>query len=144
MRKDDGARHGVLQLVVAFCLVGGVCMVFGMVVFFAPKASPFVALFESLINILITALAIVLPYLDNLAQVGAVNGDWKAAEAFGVEGLVNIIIVGTMGTIAFRLSLDEIARISGLKDAGSPRRLNSGARLGRGGDTMGRRDNDGC
>ena len=122
----------------------GVCMIFGVIVFFAPKASPFVALFESLINILITALAIVLPYLENLAQVGAINGNWKAAETFGVEGIINIIIVGTMGTVAFRLSLDEIARISGFKDAGSHPRLNPNARLGRGDDTMHGRDDDGC
>ena len=93
----------------------GVCIVFGVFVFFQPKTSPFVALFESMINILMTALATFLPYLEHIEHMADISGNWKAAETFGVEGAVNVVIVGIVGVIAFRLSLGEIAKISGWK-----------------------------
>ncbi len=79
----------------------GFCVVCGAVVYLLPVSSPFVALCESSVNILLTILALFLPYVQNLQRLADLEGDWKAAETFSTEGAVNLVMAATMAVIAF-------------------------------------------
>jgi hypothetical protein len=97
----------------------GFCVVCGVVMFLWPQSTPLVALGESAINVLMTALAILLPYMRNLQQVATIDGDWKAAETFGVEGVTNLLMSGVIAAIAFHQSLNVIGRACGSRGPGS-------------------------
>jgi hypothetical protein len=99
----------------------GFCIVCGVIVYALPKAWPIVALFESMINVFMTAFGVFVPYLQNLQQVADINGDWKAAETINVQGLVNLALAGAIAVIAFKASLEQIAAASGFTKAGPDR-----------------------
>ncbi len=82
----------------------GFCILCGLAVWFLPQYSVVVALFESPINLLITVLGMFLPYLENLQRLADLDGDWKAAETFSVEGCTNLMIAGIIAVIAFHQS----------------------------------------
>jgi hypothetical protein len=79
----------------------GFCVLCGVVVCLLPVSSPFVALCESSINVLLTAVSLFLPYVQNLQRLAELDGDWKAAGTFGIENGVNLVLAGTMAAIAF-------------------------------------------
>ena len=79
----------------------GFCMMCGAVMYLLPVSSPFVALCESSVNILLTILALFLPYVQNLQRLADLEGDWKPVETFGTEAAVNLVLAATMAAIAF-------------------------------------------
>ena len=99
----------------------GLCVLCGVIVFVRPWITPIVALCESTVNLLMTILSMFLPYLRNLEQVADLNGDWKAAETFGGEGLTNVLLAGIIAAIAFKESADAIAHACGFGVAESER-----------------------
>jgi len=90
----------------------GFCAVCGIIVFVAPRASAVVAIFESIIILLITMLSMMRPIMENLARVADLEGDWKAAETMGFEGGTNVLIAMTIAFIAFRSGLAAVAAVS--------------------------------
>jgi hypothetical protein len=79
----------------------GFCMLCGVVVFLLPVSSPFVALGESSVNVLLTILALFLPYVQNLQRLADLEGNWTPVETFSAEGAVNLVLAGTIAVIAF-------------------------------------------
>ncbi len=88
----------------------GFCILCGLAVWFPPQYSVVVALFESPINLLITVLGMSLPYIENLQRLADLDGDWKAAETFSVEGCTNLMIAGIIAVIAFHQSCAILSR----------------------------------
>ena len=89
-------------------LYDGLCVVCGVLVFLWPRGTPFVAFGESTINVGMAALAVFLPCVRNVQHLATLDGDWKAAETFGIEGATNIVLAGVIAVIAFHQSLDAI------------------------------------
>jgi hypothetical protein len=79
----------------------GFCVLCGVAVYLLPVSSPFVALGESSINVLLTILALFLPYVQNLQRLADLEGDWKVAGTFSTEGAVNLVLAATMAVVAF-------------------------------------------
>jgi hypothetical protein len=79
----------------------GFCVLCGVVVYLLPVSSPFVALGESSVNVLLTILALFLPYVQNIQRLADLEGNWKAAETFSTEGAVNLVLAATMAVIGF-------------------------------------------
>lgn len=88
----------------------GFCVLCGLAVWFLPQYSVVVALFESPVNLLITVLGMFLPYIENVQRVATLDGDWKAAETFSVEGYANLMIAGIIAVIAFHQSCGILSR----------------------------------
>jgi len=83
----------------------GFCILCGVVVFVLPRASAVVALVESSIMVLITLTSVFLPLFEAIRQVMDLSGDWKAAEAFSIEGATNLMMSGSIAVVAFHLNL---------------------------------------
>ncbi len=88
----------------------GFCILCGLAVWFLPRYSAVVALLESPVNLLITVLGMFLPYIENLQRLADLDGDWKAAETFSVEGYTNLMIAGIIAAIAFHESCAILSR----------------------------------
>lgn len=88
----------------------GFCILCGLAVWFLPRYSAVVALVESPVNLLITVLGMFLPYIENLQRLAELEGDWKAAETFSVEGYTNLMIASIIAVIAFHESSRSLAR----------------------------------
>jgi len=97
----------------------GFCVVCGVVMFLWPRSTPLVALGESTVNVLMTAVGLFLPYIHTLQEVATLEGDWKAAETFGIEGATNLVLAATVGVIAFRLNIDVIGKACRYESPGS-------------------------
>jgi hypothetical protein len=90
----------------------GFCILCGIIVFAVPRASALVAISESVIIILLSILGVFLPVLEAVEHVADLEGDWGAAESFGIEGATNLIMAGTIAFMAFRLNVATIAQSS--------------------------------
>lgn len=97
----------------------GFCVLCGVIVFVVPRASAVVTISESLIIIFMTILGVFLPVLEAIEHVANLEGDWGAAESFGVEGAANLVIAGTIAFVAFRLNLAALARSGEEADSGT-------------------------
>ena len=84
----------------------GFCILCGAGMFVLPRCTPLVALFESSLNILLTILAVFLPYIQLVMQFDNIlDSNWQAASAFTVPYVVNLILAGSVATFAFYGSL---------------------------------------
>jgi hypothetical protein len=84
----------------------GFCICCGVSIYFRPGFSAVVALFESIIIVLMTVLSVFLPYIRYLMEADDVlNTNWDFTDAFSVPRIVNIILSGTVGIFAFHGSL---------------------------------------
>ncbi len=90
----------------------GFCVLCGVIVFVAPRASAVVAIFESIIIVLITMLSMLRPIIEALEQVANLEGDWRAAETIGFEGGTNVLMATMIAVIAFRSALAAVAAVS--------------------------------
>lgn len=84
----------------------GFCILCGIGMFALPRCTPIVALFESSFNILLIVLAVFLPYIQTVVQFDNIlDANWQAASVFTIPYVVNLILAGTVATIAFHGSL---------------------------------------
>ena len=90
----------------------GFCILCGIIIFVVPRASALVAISESVIIIVMTILGVFQRVLHAIEQVADLEGDWGAAESFGLEGATNLIMAGTIAFVAFRLNVASIAQSS--------------------------------
>ena len=90
----------------------GFCILCGVIIFVVPRASAIVAISESVIIIFLSILGVFLPILEAVEHVADLEGDWGAAESFGLEGATNLIMAGTIAFVAFRLNVASIAQSS--------------------------------
>ena len=84
----------------------GFCVFCAVGIYFRPGFSAVVALFESMIIVLMTVMSVFLPYVRYIMEADDVlNTNWDFPNAFSVPRIVNIVLSGTVGIIAFHGSL---------------------------------------
>jgi hypothetical protein len=84
----------------------GFCIFCAVGIHFRPQLSAVVALFDSTIIVLMTVLSAFLPYIRCLMEADDVlNTNWDIAGAFSIPKIVNIVLSGTIGILAFHGSL---------------------------------------
>ncbi|MFH1716916.1 MAG: hypothetical protein ABIF19_06160 [Planctomycetota bacterium] len=104
----------------------GFCILCGVVIYFLPWLSAAVALFESIIMILMTILGIFLPYVQYIkAADDILSTDLKMMGAFDVPHVTNLLLALAIATISFRASihaLEDGSRIGapGSRSGGPP------------------------
>ena len=94
------------NLYYGFCILCGICT------YIIPRYSAVLALFESVINIMMLILGIFLPYIRTImASMDDVLGaDFMAMEeSLKVQPMVNLFIVGFCLILTFRKSIETIA-----------------------------------
>ena len=84
----------------------GFCIFCAAGIYFRPRFSAVVALFESTIMVLMTVLSVFLPYVRILMQTDDVlNENWDITSAFTIPRIVNLILAGTIAIFAFHGSI---------------------------------------
>jgi hypothetical protein len=84
----------------------GFCILCGIGMFALPRYTPLVALFESMIIILLIVLAVFIPYIQVVMQSDSIlESNWEAASAFAIPRIVNLVLAGTVAIFAFHGSL---------------------------------------
>ena len=87
----------------------GFCIFCAVGIHFRPQLSAVVALFDSLIIVLMTVLSVFLPYIRFLAEADNVlNTNWDIAGGFSIPKIVNILLSGSVGIIAFHSSISML------------------------------------
>jgi len=100
------------NLYYGFCILCGVCM------YFVPRYSAVVTLFESIINFGMIVFSIFMPYIRNMIYAEDIlNADFKAMEAsLNTQSIVNLLIVGSFVIMTFRTSIETIAEGFGFNE----------------------------
>lgn len=87
----------------------GFCIFCAIGIYFRPQLSAFVALFDSTIIVLMTVLSVFLPYIRFLAEADNVlNTNWDIAGGFSIPKIVNILLSGSIGILAFHSSINML------------------------------------
>ena len=87
----------------------GFCIFCAAGIYFRPRFSAVVALFESTIMVLMTVLSVFLPYIQILMQADDVlSENWDIASAFSIPRIVNLVLAGTIAIFAFHGSIREL------------------------------------
>jgi len=103
----------------------GFCVVCGIVVFFLPRCSLIVGLFESIINIIVTVVVLFLPYIHFVKHADDIlTAELPFAAGVEVQCVGNILIAGMIAVISFRGCIYELSM--GREGAGSLSELFSG------------------
>jgi len=98
----------------------GFCILCGAVVYLLPWLSAAVALFESIIIIIMTVLGFFLPYVRFLNSADDIlNTDLRAFGEFGAANATNFIIAMAIGVISFRASIRALEDGSRIDAPGS-------------------------
>jgi hypothetical protein len=80
----------------------GFCILCGVAVYFLPESSAIVALFESPVNLLITILGLVLPYVDRIQRADDIlNMDGSLVPEFSLPYVTNLLLAAGISTFAF-------------------------------------------
>ncbi|HCO93768.1 MAG TPA: hypothetical protein DIU00_07450 [Phycisphaerales bacterium] len=83
----------------------GFCICCGIGIYFRPGFSAVVALFESMIIVLMTVLSVFLPYVRYIMEADVLNTNLDFTNTFSIPRIVNIVLSGTIGIFAFHGSL---------------------------------------
>ena len=103
----------------------GFCVVCGIVVFFLPRCSLIVGLFESIINIIVTVVVLFLPYIHFVKHADDIlTAELPFAAGVEVQCVGNILIAGMIAVISFRGCIYELSM--GREGTGSLSELFSG------------------
>ena len=81
-----------------FCILCGVC------IYLVPRFSPIVALFESFTIIMMTILALYIPYFITIEDV--MNADFDFTKILTIPYIVNLILAGGIAAFTFNKSLE--------------------------------------
>lgn len=84
----------------------GFCIFCGIGMFVLPRCTLILALFESVLNILLVVLTVFLPYVQILMQPDNIlEAEWSTPKVFTIRYIINLILAGTIATFAFHGSL---------------------------------------
>lgn len=83
----------------------GFCVLCAFGIYFRPGLSAVVALFESMIIVLMTVLSVFLPYVKYIMEADVLNTNLDYTNAFSIPRIVNIVLSGAIGILAFHGSL---------------------------------------
>lgn len=90
----------------------GFCIFCGVAVYLLPRYSSVVAVFESGIILVMTALGPFILYARAISQMDDVlNTDLEAIGLVGPEHVVNLVLAGGIALYTFRRSINELADI---------------------------------
>jgi len=107
----------------------GFCIFCAVGIYFRPGFSAVVALFESMVIVLMTVLSVFLPYVRYLMEADDVlNTNWDFSNTFSVPKIVNIVLSGTVGIFAFHGSLRMLGISKGRPHSNTGRPPESGGR----------------
>jgi len=107
----------------------GFCVFCAVGIYFRPGFSAVVALIESTIIVLMTVMSVFLPYVRYIMEADDVlNTNWDFSNAFSVPRIVNIVLSGTVGIIAFHGSLRMLETPEGPPHSNTYRPPESGGR----------------
>ena len=100
------------NLYYGFCILCGVCM------YFVPRYSAVVTLFESIINFGMIVFSIFMPYIRNMIYAEDIlNADFKAMEeAINAQSIANLVIVGSFVVLTFHKSIRTIQESFGFNE----------------------------
>jgi len=100
------------NLYYGFCILCGVCM------YFVPRYSAIVTLFESIINFAMIVFSIFMPYIQNMIYAEDIlNADFKAMEeSINAQSIVNLVIVGSFVVLTFQKSIQTIQESFGFNE----------------------------
>jgi len=100
------------NLYYGFCILCGVCM------YFVPRYSAIVTLFESIINFGMIVFSIFMPYIQNMIYAEDIlNADFKAMEeSINAQSIVNLVIVGSFVVLTFQKSIQTIQESFGFNE----------------------------
>ena len=103
------------NLYYGFCILCGVCM------YFVPRYSAVVTLFESIINFGMIVFSIFVPYIKNMIYAEDIlNADFKAMEeAINAQSIANLAIVGSFVVLTFHKSIQTIQESFGFNGPAS-------------------------
>ena len=103
------------NLYYGFCILCGVCM------YFVPRYSAVVTLFESIINFGMILFSIFMPYIQNMIYAEDIlNADFKAMEeSINAQSIVNLVIVGSFVVLTFHKSIQTIQEAFGFNGPAS-------------------------
>jgi len=80
----------------------GFCVLCGVVVYLLPQWSAVVALFESPVNLVITILGVILPYVERIKQSDDIlTTGWKPTLGLSTEYVTNLLLAAGIATFAF-------------------------------------------
>ena len=80
----------------------GFCVLCGVVVYLLPQWSAVVALFESPVNLVITILGLVLPYVETIQHADDIlTTGWSPALGLSPEYITNLLLAAGVATFAF-------------------------------------------
>ena len=107
----------------------GFCIFCAVGIYFRPGFSAVVALFESMVIVLMTVLSVFLPYVRYLMEADDVlNTNWDFSNTFSVPKIVNIVLSGTVGIFAFHGSLRMLGIFESRPHSNTGRSPESGGR----------------
>ena len=100
------------NLYYGFCILCGVCM------YFVPRYSAVVTLFESIINFGMIVFSIFMPYIRNMIYAEDIlNADFKAMEeSINAQSIANLVIVGSFVVLTFQKSIQTIQESFGFNE----------------------------
>ena len=91
----------------AFCIICG----FG--IYFSPRHSAYIALFESTTNFLMTILVVFIPYVQCIIQMEDVlNANWQFPDTLNVQRVMNLFIAGLISVYAIHASIRKLSTAS--------------------------------
>ena len=86
----------------------GFCILCGVIIFLIPRSSPFVALIESIIIIVMIVLGVFMPYLQSITEsFDILNADLETMY-ISPEHIINFVLAGSIAAFTFRKSLREL------------------------------------
>ena len=87
----------------------GFCILCGVIVFFLPKSSSFVALIESIMLIMLSILGLILPYTQFFSEnFDVISPDFEKISIVQPNYIINLVLAGGIAIITFHKSIREI------------------------------------
>ncbi|MEJ2647552.1 MAG: hypothetical protein P8016_03970 [Sedimentisphaerales bacterium] len=86
----------------------GFCILCGVIIFLIPRSSPFVALIESIIILMMIVLGIFMPYIQSLRESFDILNDDFEKICMTSEHVINFVLAGLIAVFTFHKGLEEL------------------------------------
>ncbi len=106
----------------------GFCVICAVGIYAFPRCTPFVALFESTMNFLMTIMGLFLPYVQYIMHADDVlDADWEIISGLTYQRIVNLVLAGSVAILVFKGSIRALGGGTGFPGPGSNQTLDSDA-----------------
>ena len=87
----------------------GFCILCGVIIYLVPQSSPFVALTESAIIIMLTVISFLSSYVQIFSQAyDVMNADFETINILNPQYITNLFLAGGIACITFNKSMREL------------------------------------